>query len=30
VAPTILFDLGLNPNQLDSVRTEGIQVLPGG
>jgi len=30
VAPTILSDLGLNPNQLDSVRTEGIQVLPGG
>jgi hypothetical protein len=30
VAPTILSDLGLNPNQLDSVRTEGVQVLPGG
>ena len=30
VAPTILSDLGLNPNQLDSVRTESIQVLPGG
>jgi hypothetical protein len=30
VAPTILSDLGLNPNQLDAVRTEGIQVLPGG
>jgi hypothetical protein len=30
VAPTILSDLGLNANQLDSVRTEGIQVLPGG
>jgi hypothetical protein len=30
VAPTILSDLGLNPNQLDSVRTEGIRVLPGG
>jgi len=30
VAPTILSDLGLNTNQLDSVRTEGIQVLPGG
>ena len=29
VAPTILSDLGLNANQLDSVRTEGIQVLPG-
>jgi hypothetical protein len=30
VAPTILSDLGLNANQLDSVRTQGIQVLPGG
>jgi len=30
VAPTILSDLGLNANQLDAVRTEGIQVLPGG
>jgi hypothetical protein len=30
VAPTILSDLGLNPRQLDSVRIEGIQVLPGG
>jgi hypothetical protein len=30
VAPTILSDLGLNPNKLDSVRTEGVQVLPGG
>jgi len=30
VAPTILADLGLNTNQLDSVRTEGVQVLPGG
>jgi hypothetical protein len=30
VAPTILSDLGLNTNQLDSVRTEGVQVLPGG
>jgi len=30
VAPTILSHLGLNANQLDSVRTEGIQVLPGG
>ena len=29
VAPTILSHLGLNANQLDSVRTEGIQVLPG-
>jgi hypothetical protein len=29
VAPTILSDLGQNPNKLDSVRTEGIQVLPG-
>jgi hypothetical protein len=28
VAPTILADLGLNPNKLDSVRTEGVQVLP--
>jgi hypothetical protein len=30
VAPTILSDLGLNPKKLDSVRIEGIQVLPGG
>jgi hypothetical protein len=30
VAPTILSDLGLNPNKLDSVRIEGVQVLPGG
>jgi hypothetical protein len=30
VAPTILADLGLNPNKLDSVRTEGVQVLPQG
>jgi hypothetical protein len=29
VAPTILSDLGLNPNKLDSVRIEGVQVLPG-
>ena len=29
VAPTILSDLGLNTNQLDSVRADGIQVLPG-
>ena len=29
VAPTILSLLGLNPNKLDSVRTEGVQVLPG-
>jgi hypothetical protein len=29
VAPTILADLGLNPNQLDSVRVEHVQVLPG-
>ncbi|MGH9058197.1 MAG: alkaline phosphatase family protein [Acidimicrobiales bacterium] len=28
VAPTILQNLGLNPRQLDSVRTEGVQVLP--
>jgi hypothetical protein len=28
VAPTILADLGLNPNKLDAVRTEGVQVLP--
>lgn len=28
VAPTILADLGLNPNKLDSVRIEGVQVLP--
>ena len=25
----ILSDLGLNTNQLDSVRADGIQVLPG-
>jgi hypothetical protein len=30
VAPTILSDLGLNPNKLDSVRIESVQVLPGG
>ena len=29
VAPTILSVLGLNPNKLDSVRTEAVQVLPG-
>jgi len=29
VAPTILSLLGLNPNKLDSVRVEGVQVLPG-
>jgi len=29
VAPTILSLLGLNPNKLDSVRDEGVQVLPG-
>ena len=29
VAPTILADLGLNPNKLDAVRIEGVQVLPG-
>jgi hypothetical protein len=29
VAPTILSLLGLNPNKLDAVRTEGVQVLPG-
>jgi hypothetical protein len=28
VAPTILADLGLNPNKLDSVRLENVQVLP--
>ncbi len=28
VAPTILADLGLNPDQLDSVRIEHVQVLP--
>jgi hypothetical protein len=28
VAPTILADLGLNPNKLDSVRMENVQVLP--
>jgi hypothetical protein len=30
VAPTILSDLGLNPNKLDSVRIEGVQVLKAG
>jgi hypothetical protein len=30
VAPTILSDLGLNPNKLDSVRIEGVQALPAG
>jgi arylsulfatase A-like enzyme len=29
VAPTILADLGLNPNKLDAVRIENVQVLPG-
>jgi hypothetical protein len=29
VAPTILSLLGLNPNKLDSVRIEGVKVLPG-
>jgi hypothetical protein len=29
VAPTILATLGLNPNKLDAVRSEGVQVLPG-
>jgi hypothetical protein len=29
VAPTILSLLGLNANKLDSVRTEGVRVLPG-
>ena len=29
VAPTILSLLGLNPNDLTAVRTEGTQVLPG-
>ena len=28
VAPTILSLLGLNPNKLDSVRAEHVQVLP--
>ncbi len=28
VAPTILADLGLNPQKLDSVRIEHVQVLP--
>jgi arylsulfatase A-like enzyme len=28
VAPTILADLGLNTNKLDSVRIENVQVLP--
>ncbi len=30
VAPTILSLLGLNPNKLDSVRAEHVQVLPAG
>jgi hypothetical protein len=30
VAPTILADLGLNPQKLDSVRLEHVQVLPVG
>jgi hypothetical protein len=29
VAPTILSALGLNPNKLDAVRIDGVQVLPG-
>ena len=29
IAPTILKVLGLNPNELDAVRLEGTQVLPG-
>ena len=29
VAPTILFELGLDPTQLDGVRLEGTAVLPG-
>jgi hypothetical protein len=29
VAPTILNALGLNANQLDGVRIEGTQELPG-
>ena len=29
VAPTILADLGVNPNKLDAVRIENVQVLPG-
>ena len=29
VAPTILADLGLNPNKLDAVRIENVGVLPG-
>jgi hypothetical protein len=28
-SPTILAELGLNPSQLDSVRIEHVQVLPG-
>ena len=30
VAPTILADLGLDPQRLDSVRLEHVQVLPAG
>lgn len=29
VAPTILYELGLDPSQLDGVRLEGTAVLPG-
>jgi hypothetical protein len=29
VAPTILEELGLDPNKLDAVRLEGTPVLPG-
>lgn len=29
VAPTVLFELGLDPSALDSVRLENVQVLPG-
>jgi hypothetical protein len=29
VAPTILKALGLDPEQLDAVRKQGTQVLPG-
>ena len=29
VAPTVLTALGLNPNALQAVQTEGTQVLPG-
>jgi hypothetical protein len=29
IAPTILAELGLDPQQLEAVQKEGTQVLPG-